>query len=287
VLFVSCSLFTAAQNVGINTNTPATTLHVVGAPSVVSAADGITFPKLTGDELKAKDNVYTVTENGTVVYATSAVGVASAKTINVLAAGFYYFNGSVWVPLASGTTTGDIKSGIQPADHNGWIKLDGRAKSTLTATQQAAATALGIGANLPNADNASLLQNGNAMGSVSGSMSVTIAQNQLPNVTLNGTTSSNGDHNHGMRYVPQGTGGYPNSNVYAFKRITGGFADEVDIATTDRPNGAAYDNTGIVQNGGAHTHTYTTSSLNGNVTQQNLDITPRSLSVNMFIYLGQ
>jgi hypothetical protein len=286
-LFVSCSLFTSAQNVGINTNTPATTLQVVGAPTVVTTADGITFPKLTGDQLKAKDNAYTATENGTVVYATSAVSVASAKTINVIAAGLYYFNGSVWAPLSLSTTTGDIKSGIQSADHNGWIKLDGRAKSTLSTTQQAAATALGIGTNLPNASNAALLQNGNALGSVNGSMTLTIAQNQLPNATLSGTTASNGDHNHGMRYVPQGTGGYPNSNVYAFKRINSGFIDEADIATTDRTNNAAYDNTGIVQTGGAHTHTFTTSSLNGNVTQQTLDITPKSLSVNMFIYLGQ
>ena len=31
---------------------------------------------------------------------------------------------------------GDVKTGIQTGDHNGWVKLDGRLKSTLTASQQ-------------------------------------------------------------------------------------------------------------------------------------------------------
>jgi hypothetical protein len=46
---------------------------------------------------------------------------------------------------------GDVKTGFQTADHNGWIKLDGRAKSTLSSSQQTQATSLGIGTNLPNA----------------------------------------------------------------------------------------------------------------------------------------
>jgi len=55
---------------------------------------------------------------------------------------------------------GDIKTGIQSGDHNGWVKLDGRLKSALSGTQQAQATSLGIGANLPDATNAFLVQNG-------------------------------------------------------------------------------------------------------------------------------
>lgn len=159
-------------------------------------------------------------------------------------------------------TYGDIKTGIQTTDHNGWIKLDGRTKSTLTATQQTRATALGIGTNLPDATNSVLMQNGTALGSVSGSMSKTIAQNQLPNVNL--TAQSAGAHNHGLDggYIAgNGLGGYEGN-------IAGGSGFRFyDRTTTD----------------GAHTHTV---PLNGNVTQQALDITPRSLSVNTFIYLG-
>jgi hypothetical protein len=37
---------------------------------------------------------------------------------------------------------------------------------------------------------------------------------------------------------------------------------------------------------GNHNHTITTSSINGGVSQQVLDVTPKSLSVNTFVYLG-
>ncbi len=86
---------------------------------------------------------------------------------------------------------GDVKTGFQSADHNGWVKLNGRAKSALSATQQVQATALGIGTNLPDASNAFLVQNGSAVGTVAGSNTKTIAQANLPNVTLGGSTSTN------------------------------------------------------------------------------------------------
>ncbi|WP_298115589.1 hypothetical protein [Flavobacterium sp.] len=163
---------------------------------------------------------------------------------------------------------GDVKTGLQTADHSGWIKLDGRLISTLTTTQQTQATALGIGTNLPNATGSVLMQNGTTLGSVSGSMNKTIAQNQLPNVTLSGTTSSNGDHNHS--YVRT-------SNV---GEIVAGGSGAVVVGQENSNVGAT---TG---NAGTHTHTLTTSSINGGVTQQTLDVTPQSLSVNTFIYLG-
>lgn len=81
---------------------------------------------------------------------------------------------------------GDVKTGFQTGDHNGWVKLDGRQKSTLSSSQQAQATALGIGPNLPNADNAFLVQNANQLGTVAGSNTITLAQNQLPNVIYTG-----------------------------------------------------------------------------------------------------
>lgn len=160
-------------------------------------------------------------------------------------------------------TYGDIKYGIQSADHNGWIKLDGRLKSTLTATQQAQATALGIGANLPDASNSFLVQNGNALGTVSGSNTKTIAQANLPNVNLTGTTNSAGAHSHtyDRPFDCFNCGGlsYPANNN------DGAFA----VATTSTS--------------GAHTHTVTVA-LGGSGTP--LDITPLSFSANAFIYLG-
>lgn len=102
---------------------------------------------------------------------------------------------------------GDVKSGMQAADHNGWTILDGRPLSDLSTTQQAAAAGLGITGNLPDAAGFFLVQNGTSLGSVSGSNTRTLAQNQLPNVTLEGATDAAGGHSHTytMRYLKAAT----------------------------------------------------------------------------------
>lgn len=45
---------------------------------------------------------------------------------------------------------GDVKKSYILSDHNGWIKLDGRAVSTLSASQQTKLSSFGITGNLPN-----------------------------------------------------------------------------------------------------------------------------------------
>jgi len=159
---------------------------------------------------------------------------------------------------------GDVKTGFQTADHNGWIKLDGRLKSSLTSSQQTQATAIGIGTNLPNATNAFLVQNGGTIGAVSGSNSRTISQANLPNINFpTATTSYNGDHSHTF-YHPQGDQNYNNGSGNTWWGGSWGY-------------GAG------TSTNGAHTHTVTVSS-GGSGTA--LDITPQSLTVNTFIYLG-
>ena len=196
-------------------------------------------------------------------------------------------------------TLGDVKAGIQTGDHNGWVKLDGRLKSTLTASQQTQATVLGIGANLPDATNAVLMQSSGTLGTVTGSMSTTIAQNQLPNITptitVNNTVAtmqSAGSHQHPVAVVASTVGGYAAGNPSAFKN---GMAPttEADADITDRSGTATYPTTGIIGSAGdhnhtinTHTHTASSTSINGGVTQQPIDKTPRSLVVNTFIYLG-
>ncbi len=110
-LFASISF--AQVKTGVGTKTPVTNLQVVGAPGTATSADGITIPRLTGDELAAKDAVYVNTPatnntTGTVVYVTAAVTTPAGKTVNVTAAGFYYFDGTAWQQLTNTNSQSNI-----------------------------------------------------------------------------------------------------------------------------------------------------------------------------------
>lgn len=89
-------LQTSYAQVGINTATPNATLDIVGKPSNLSTTDGVIIPKISGNELKAKDALYTSAQTGTLIYVTGAASPSSTKTIEITAAGFYIFNGTIW-----------------------------------------------------------------------------------------------------------------------------------------------------------------------------------------------
>jgi hypothetical protein len=93
--------------VGVNTDTPKATLDVMGKPSDVTVADGFIAPRLTGNEIKAKDALYGTDQTGVVVYVTAAASPVSTKTANVTATGYYYFDGTVWQSLQSKTSITD------------------------------------------------------------------------------------------------------------------------------------------------------------------------------------
>ena len=224
-----------------------------------------------------------------------AVGL---QVFDITTNSIWYYDGASWINIISVSTYGDVKTGFQSADHSGWVKLDGRAKSSLTANQQAQATALGISSNLPDATNAVLMQSSGSLGAVTGSMSMTLAQNQLPNITptitVNNTTATMqnaGAHEHPISVVSSTIGGYPFGVPNAFKKELMP-TSEANADVTDRGGGTLV-NTGIIGSAGshshtidAHNHTATSTSINGGVTQQTINITPRSLVVNTFIYLG-
>ena len=199
--------------------------------------------------------------------ATGAQGIAGTNGTNGTV-GATGPQGEIGLTGAAATFTfGDIKTGMQSIDHNGWVKLDGRAKSSLTATQQTQATALGISTSLPDATNAFLVQNGSAVGTVAGSSTKTITQANLPNVTLTGSTNSAGSHTHTMPFATSAI------NLSWYTTGGGGAGYLINGNTT-------------TSSSDSHEHTLTTSSLNGNVTQTTFDVTPKTLSVNTFIYLG-
>ena len=246
LVFYCFAPFYYYAQVGVGTNTP----HTSAQLEVVSSNRGFLPPRIALTSLTDAATIASPAE-GLLVYCIGTAGLEE---------GYYFWNGAQWSTMATvtgiGHSYGDVKTGMQSADHSGWILLNGRAKSTLTTSQQTRATALGIGSNIPNASNAVTMQNGSTLGSVSGSNTRTIAQNQLPNVNFTGSILNVA---HGAVIVSSATG-----------------------LITNTP-GSSWGNA----SGGGHTENfYLNIPLNGGVTQQALDITPRSLSVNTFIYLG-
>lgn len=184
--------------------------------------------------------------------------------------------------IGSCATVGDIKFSALTSDHEGWIKMDGRTITGLSGTQQANALLLGFAVVLPDATGAVLMQNGNNPGTVSGSMFKTLLQNNLPNINFpSAITSTDGDHTHAHNasgnsgsygLIRRSTGGQSNTSCCG---DTGGSGNEPDLFST-------ISGLSLSANGN-HNHTVTVSSGGSNTP---IDITPKSLSANAFIYLG-
>jgi hypothetical protein len=321
-VLVFCAINLNAQ-VGIGTAAPDNS-----AILDVSATDkGMLFPRLTS----AQRIAITAPASGLHVFDTNTNSL-------------WFYNGSFWVNYAAQSKYGDVKSGIQTLDHEGWLRLDGRAINTLSSTQQAVATSIGLVNNLPNAENAYLVQNGAAMASVSGANTTTLTQANLPNVNFNGTaasagahshivdpasvnttdvgnhnhttnsfdvsTTTNGNHTHGHN-APGGNGtglqyqngqntptsqdnndvGHEDNMSYTAAldiHWNGNHSHSVTIpATTSNAAGGHNHSVNIPATtsttDGAHTHTVSVAS-GGSATP--INIAPKSLTVNMFIYLG-
>lgn len=88
------SIITLNGQIGINTQTPNSTLDVVGKPDMPSVVDGLIIPRLSGDELAAKNNVYSNLQNGAMVYVTRPASITNqtGKTIYVTTEGLYYYS---------------------------------------------------------------------------------------------------------------------------------------------------------------------------------------------------
>ncbi|WEK70155.1 MAG: hypothetical protein P0Y62_01125 [Candidatus Chryseobacterium colombiense] len=100
--------YSQTGNVGINTTTPTATLDVNGSPTDLTKVDGFIPPRITGNQLAAKDSMYGTNQNGTIVYVTSAVTTPTTKTAAVTAPGHYYYDStsSTWKSLYGSTSSG-------------------------------------------------------------------------------------------------------------------------------------------------------------------------------------
>jgi hypothetical protein len=141
--------------IGIGTDNPLATLDVVGDIKITDGTEGIGK-----------------------VLTSNATGKAAWET-----------------PSATSALDGDVKQGFQPSDHSGWVLMDGRNVSTLTASQQLVATSLGFTNILPDATDRVLKQKG-PVNTIGGTNTTTILQNNLPNYQITGAADTNGVHDH-------------------------------------------------------------------------------------------
>ena len=153
IILITSLLFTGLvfAQVGINNTSPKATLDVTAKTTNGSTPEGVIAPRLTGDQIKAADTQYGSNQTGTLVYATAAVSSSTAKTVNITAAGYYYFDGTIWQKVINSSTTPvySANNGLTMSGNN--IKLGGTLTeattiSGVTATNKLAVTATGTDA---------------------------------------------------------------------------------------------------------------------------------------------
>jgi hypothetical protein len=168
------------------------------------------------------------------------------------------------------TKVGDIKYGLQQADHAGWYLLNGRNVSTLSATAQANAATLSI-STLDNVQDR-MLRSNTSIGTTGGSNTQVLTLAQIPLYNITGTTASGGGHSHTFadqwfhNYNPEGTSTATSGVGITRQQIT-----ETSLTVTTSTNAWA------------HSHNITAPS--GGTTTA-FSIEPQYLTANLFIYLG-
>lgn len=253
--------------VGINTDNPNTDSYL----ELVASDKGLLIPRLN---LVAVNNSLPLSAHvaGMMVYNTGSSGTGE----NIVYPGLYINSGTSWERLEPNTTQiGEVKYSFASADHDGWYLLNGRAKTTLSATAQTAASSIGYGANIPDATDR-LLKTVNTAETVAtqgGSNTFTISQAQLPNVNFTGTTSSDGSHTHQVDSYQgnQNVGLLSTSILTLFTIHT--VAENDNVVTINRTTNTS----------ATHTHTVTVNSGGTGATVTRL---PAYLSTNVFVYLG-
>ncbi|EJL70451.1 autotransporter outer membrane beta-barrel domain-containing protein [Chryseobacterium populi] len=114
VSLLGIALLSKAQ-VGINNSAPAATLDVTAKTTgaIPGTPEGLISPRLTLLDLNQKSSAYTTAQTGTLIYVTDASNDTPAgKTIKIVDVGYYYFDGSIWQRINTGTGTGTSSDNI-------------------------------------------------------------------------------------------------------------------------------------------------------------------------------
>ena len=266
LLFCLISLYSFGQ-VGINTENPNSDSYLE-----LSATDkGLLIPRLN---LVALNNPAPLSSHvaGMMVYNTASAGTME----NIVYPGLYINSGISWERLEPNTTQiGELKYSFATADHDGWYLLNGRAKTTLSATAQSAASIIGYGVNIPDATDRFLktINTAEPVAIQGGTNTFTVNQTQLPNVNFLGSTTNDGGHTHQVdSYAGNQNVGLLSTSILTLFTILK-VAENDNITTTNR----------TTSNTPAHSHTVT---LNSGGTGANVTRIPAYLSANVFVYLG-
>ena len=125
LLYLLLFLLTISINgqVGINTETPETTLDVVGKPNDVNHYDGIIPPRITGNQLAAKS--YSFAKKGAIVFVSAIPTYLAGQVINITESGIYCFDGNLWQA---------ISKEVQPVEYRILLTFDPNSTASLTAT---------------------------------------------------------------------------------------------------------------------------------------------------------
>lgn len=161
LLLFLVSSFAFAQ-VGIGTDDPKATLDVLGKPTSASVVDGIIVPRLTGNQLAAKNAVYLADQVATLVYITEAASSPAGKTIHVTASGYYFFDGTVWQRISFGNASNTVSNGLNMAGTN--IKLGGDLTEATTVSGLTATNTMNFRSANPADAAITVGTNGNASG---------------------------------------------------------------------------------------------------------------------------
>lgn len=264
ICLISYSVF---GQVGINTQNPNNDSYL----ELSSTDKGLLLPRLN---LVALNDPSPLSAHvaGMIVYNTASRGTME----NIVYPGLYINNGVSWERLEPNTTQlGEIKYSFATADHDGWYLLNGRVKTTLSATAQSAATIIGYGANIPDATNRFLktINTAEPVATQGGTNTFTISQTQLPNVNFIGSTSSDGNHAHQAdSYIGNQNVGLLSTSALTLFTIHK-VAENDNVATINRTTSSS----------GAHTHSVT---VNSGGTGAAVTRVPAYLSANVFVYLG-
>lgn len=97
--FLICLAASGTAQIGVNTEVPKATLHVVAQNTGAMSPEGIIAPNLTRAQLISKDGQYGSNQKGAYVYVTTMDGLVTAKTVKVTISGYYYFDGNIWQPF--------------------------------------------------------------------------------------------------------------------------------------------------------------------------------------------